>query len=35
MLTESILALWTKIIPSPSKKESVEDYSKADVEIIQ
>lgn len=35
MLTESILALWTKIIPSPSKKESVEDYSKSDIEIIQ
>ena len=34
MLTESILALWSKIIPSPSKKESVEDYSKSDIEII-
>ena len=35
MLTESILALWTKIIPQPSRKESVEDYSKQDIEIIQ
>jgi hypothetical protein len=28
MFTESILALWSKIIPLPQKKENQEDYSK-------
>jgi hypothetical protein len=30
MLTESVLALWSKVIPSPMRKEGLDEYSKAD-----
>lgn len=35
VITETVILLWTKIIPSPLRKDGLDEYSKADQEQIQ